>query len=138
MPRKRTLAFAALILIVVVVTVLLVALPTIARRVAVDRLSQLTGRVVSLDRVEVNIFTGRVGLTRFRLAQRGSNDPALELDGLEVRVSILSLLTKHVRVPSITLTAPRPGMAGKRYVPSGAVGHSKSGYNEIVPCSKFR
>ena len=107
MPRKRTLGFAAIILFVVVVTVFLVALPTIARRVAVDRLTKLTGRAVSLDRVEVNVFTGRVGLTGFRLAQRGSNEPALELDGLEVRASILSLLTKHVRVPSITLTAPR-------------------------------
>src|SRR5712692_60101 len=107
MPRWRSLGIAAVVLILLVVTALLIALPTIARRVAVDQLSRMTGRAVSLERVELNVFTGRLGLTHFRLAQRGSNEPALEVDGLEVRVSIPSLLTKHIRVPGITLTAPR-------------------------------
>src|SRR5438093_162303 len=111
MPRLRTLAIAAAVLLVVVVTALLVALPMIVRRVAVDQLTRMTGRAVELERVELNLFTGRVALAKFRLAQRGTKDPALDLDGLEVRVSLPSLATKHVRVQSLTLTAPRVRVA---------------------------
>src|SRR5947207_14084935 len=107
MPRLRTVGIAAAVLVVLLVTALLVALPEIVRRVAIDQLMTRTGRAVSLERVELNLFTGRFALAKFRLAQRGSKDPALDLDGLEVRVSLPSLVTKHVRVHSLSLTAPR-------------------------------
>jgi uncharacterized protein involved in outer membrane biogenesis len=106
-PRLRTAAIAAAVLLVVVVTALLVALPEIVRRVAVTQLTRLTGRAVSLERVELNLFTGRVALNRFRLAQRNSSEPAFDLEGAEVRVSVFSLVTSHARVANITLTRPR-------------------------------
>jgi uncharacterized protein involved in outer membrane biogenesis len=111
MPRPRTLGLIAAVLLLLVVIGLLVALPGIVRRVAVDRLTKTTGRAVTLDAVHLNLFTGRVALDRFRLAQRGSANPALEVEGLELRVSVPSLLTKHVRVASVTLTAPRVHVA---------------------------
>ena len=67
----------------------------------------LTGRTVSLDAVGLNPFTGRMSIDRFRMAQRGSNDPAVELERLEVRVSIASLFTNHLRVASVVLSTPR-------------------------------
>ena len=82
MPRFRTLAIVATVLFVVVVTGLLIALPMIVRRVAVDQLTRLTGRAVELERVELNLFTGRVALAKFRLAQRGTKDPALDASSL--------------------------------------------------------
>ena len=106
-PRLRTVAIAAAVLLVVVVTALLVALPEIVRRVAVTQLTRLTGRAVALERVELNLFTGRVALSRFRLAQRNSSEPAFDLEGAEVRVSVASLVTSHARVASVTLTRPR-------------------------------
>ena len=106
-PRLRTVAIAAAVLVVVVVGALLLALPEIVRRVAVSQLTQMTGRAVALERVELNPFTGWVALRRFRLAQRGSNDPAFELEGAEVRVRVLSLLSSHARVTSLALTTPR-------------------------------
>jgi uncharacterized protein involved in outer membrane biogenesis len=107
MPRPRTVGVITAVVLLLLVTGLLVALPEIVRRVAVDRLARMTGRAVALERVGLNLFTGRIALDRFRLAQRGSADPALELEGLEVQVSVPSLLTKHVRVASLTMTAPR-------------------------------
>ncbi len=107
MPRPRTVGITAAVVLVLLVVGLVIALPLIVRRVAVDRLTQMTGRTVSLHAVGLNLFTGRVALDRFRIAQRGSTDPALELEGLEVRVSIPSLLTNHARVKSLTITAPR-------------------------------
>jgi hypothetical protein len=104
--RRRTLIIAAAALGVFVVVVVVV-LPLIVRRVAVDQLSQLTGRAVALADVDLNLFTGRVVLHRFRLAQHGSDAPALELDRLEVRVAPTSLVTGNIRVSELVLVTPR-------------------------------
>jgi hypothetical protein len=87
--------------------VLLIVLPLIVRLVAVDRLSRMTGRAIALADVDLNLFTGRLALHRFRLAQRGSDAPAFEIDRLGLRVALTSLVTGNVRVSELTLTAPR-------------------------------
>ena len=107
MRRFRTVGLTAVVVLILLVAGLLVALPTIVRKVAVDELGRMTGRAVALERVGINLFTGRFALEKFRLAQRGSTDPAVEVDGLEVRVSVPSLLTSHVRVTSLTVAGPR-------------------------------
>ena len=108
MPRRRiVVAISAAVVFVILVAGVFIALPIVARRLAVDRIARLTGRAVALERVGLNVFTGRVALDRFRLAQRGSADPALEIEAFEIRLSLLSLLSSHVRVKSLTLTAPR-------------------------------
>jgi Domain of Unknown Function (DUF748) len=105
--RRRTLVISAFALGALVVVLLVIILPLIVRRVAVDRLSRMTGRAVALADVDLNLFTGRVALHRFRLAQRGSDAPAFEIDRLGVRVALTSLMTSNVRVSELTLTAPR-------------------------------
>lgn len=67
----------------------------------------MTGRAVALADVDLNLFTGRVALHRFRLAQRGSEAPALELERLDVQVAPTSLVTSNIQVRELTLTAPR-------------------------------
>jgi Domain of Unknown Function (DUF748) len=104
--RRRTLIIAAAALGVLVV-VLLVVLPLLVRWVAVNQLTKLTGRAVALADVDLNLFTGRVILHRFRLAQRGSDASALEFDRLEVRVAPTSLVTRNIRVSELVLTTPR-------------------------------
>ena len=107
MPRRRALGLAAVGLLALLVIALVVALPEIVRRVAVDQLAKQTGRAVSLDNVDVNLFTGRVALHRFRLAQKGSTDPAFEVEALEARLALTSLFGSHQRLTSVALTAPR-------------------------------
>ncbi len=89
MPRLRTVLIVVALVLVVGLTALAIALPEIVRRVAVDRLTRMTGRAVSLERVELNPFTGRFALARFRLAQRQSKDPALDLDAMKDRYPLL-------------------------------------------------
>jgi uncharacterized protein involved in outer membrane biogenesis len=107
MPRRRTIAIVAGALVVVLAVAVVVGLPPLVRKLAVDQIAKTTGRATSLDRVEINLFTGRVALHGFRLAQKGSNDPALELEGVEVRMALTSLLGSHLRVPSVVVTNPR-------------------------------
>ena len=104
--RRLVLAVAAAAALVLVVFVLVV-LPLVVRRVAVSQVAALTGRAVALRDVELNLFTGRVALNRFRLAQRDSAEPALEIERLEVRVAPLSLVRENVRVVELTVTRPK-------------------------------
>ncbi len=104
--RRRTLVIAAAVLGALVV-LLLIVLPLIVRQVAVDRLTKMTGRAVALADVDLNLFTGRTALHRFRLAQRGSDAPAVEIERLEVRVALTSLVTGNIRVSELVLTGPR-------------------------------
>src|SRR5215470_4745121 len=104
--RGRAVLIAGVVLVVLLVGVVL-ALPPVIRRVAVDRLTTMTGRAVALQAVELNLFTGRVALDGFRLAQRGSTDPAVEVERLEVRVAPLSLISSNIRVVDLTVTRPK-------------------------------
>ena len=104
--RRVVLTVAAAAALGLVVFVVLV-LPLVVRRVAVGQLAALTGRAVALRDVELNLFTGRVALNRFRLAQRDSTEPALEIERLDVRVAPLSLVRENVRVVELTVTRPK-------------------------------
>jgi len=72
--------------LVVVGAVVLAALPEIVRRVAVNQASKLTGRTVSLDDVDLNIFTGHLALKGLKLVKRGVSERAIELERIDVRV----------------------------------------------------
>src|SRR5262245_52510626 len=95
--RRLALALTGVVTLVLILTVIFL-LPVVVRRVAVNRLTTMTGRAVGLERVELNLFTGRVALNRFRLAQRGSAEPAVEVERLEVRVAPTSLVRNDLRV----------------------------------------
>jgi uncharacterized protein involved in outer membrane biogenesis len=105
--RRRTLVISGAVLGALLVVILLIVLPLIVRHVAVSRLTQMTGRAVALADVDLNLFTGRAALHRFRLAQRGSDAPAIEIDRLEMRVAPTSLVTGNIRVSELVLTVPR-------------------------------
>ncbi len=89
-----------------VAAIVLTALPEIVRRVAVTQLARITGRSVSIEDVDLNLFAGRVALKRFRLGQRGSTATALGFDGVEVRFAPAALLRRHIRLFDLALTAP--------------------------------
>ena len=106
MPRVlRRPLFVVLVALAVVVTAGLAILPEIVRRVAVSELTKLTGRAVSLGDVDFNLFTGSVALKRFKLAQRGSAESAIELERLEVRLAYMPLLFHEARITDLKLTS---------------------------------
>jgi uncharacterized protein involved in outer membrane biogenesis len=107
MTFRRRLVLISVAALTVLVAVFLAVLPMIVRSVAVDRLTLLTGRTVTLADVDLNIFTGRAALTGLGLSQRGSAAPALELERLEVRLGLASLVTSNIRVVDVLVTAPR-------------------------------
>src|SRR5213593_305305 len=101
--RALKILAALLLALVVVGAVVLAALPEIIRRVAVNQASKLTGRTVTLDDVDLNVFTGHLALKGLKLAKRGVNERAIELERLDVRVDYLPLLRHDVRVAELAV-----------------------------------
>jgi len=70
----------------------LVALPRIARHVAVARLEAITHRHVRIDRVELNLLTGRVAVVGLHVSDRAPGSTLADWERLDLRFSPLSLL----------------------------------------------
>src|SRR3989442_15352205 len=106
--RALKILAGVLLALIVVGAVVLAALPEIIRRVAVNQASKLTGRTVTLEDVDLNVFTGHLALKGLKLAKRGVNERAIELERLAARVDYLPLLRHDVRVAELAV----PGTAG--------------------------
>jgi uncharacterized protein involved in outer membrane biogenesis len=105
--RARKILVAVLAGLVVIVAVGLAILPEVVRRVAVDQVPKLTGRVLALNDVDLNLFTGHLALKGVWLLKQGVNERALELERLDVRIAYLPFLWHTVRVKEISLVGAK-------------------------------
>jgi len=92
--------------LVVVIAVALAALPEIVRRVAISKLAAATGRSVAIEKVELNLFTGRLMVKAFRLGDRGRPEAFAQFDQLTVRFRLLPLVSGLLRLDEVALAAP--------------------------------
>ena len=97
----RHAAIAAAVLIVLV-TITLAGLPSIARWLVISQSSRVTGRTVSLDALEIQLFKGRFGLRNLRVIDR-DGAPLLTVDRVEVRFSLRDLIVGHLRIFDATV-----------------------------------
>jgi len=102
--RRRRVWVAAGLIVVVGVT--LAVLPEVIRRVAIKQIRVATGREVTIDDVDLNVFTGRAAVKKFRLADRGRGEPFVEFERLDVRLRLLPLLTGRVHLREVSLQTP--------------------------------
>ena len=73
-------------------------LPPIVRHVVIARLHAATQRPVSIDAVAVNLFTGRFAVRGLRLTERDGSTPFAEIQRLELRLHLPSLLIGRLRL----------------------------------------
>jgi outer membrane protein OmpA-like peptidoglycan-associated protein len=90
-----------------VVAIALIALPPVARRVVVSQLRDMTGRDVTIRELRVNVFTGRLSLSGFRMGDREGPLPLAEFERLDVRFRIWPLLRGRLHLDAIALERPR-------------------------------
>jgi hypothetical protein len=105
----RTTRWVALTVLIVagMLTGSLVAAPELVRRVAIARIQAITHRQVHIDRVALNVFTGRLAVYGFRVADRAPGPDLADFEELDLRVSPFSLLRGHLWVRDAVLRAPR-------------------------------
>ncbi len=108
MSRRFKILVALVVVLVALIGVGLWALPEIVRRVAVAKIAALTGRATRIERVELNLFTGRFAVSRLAVARRPGRGPEafLEFERLEGRVALTALLGSEIRVTEIRLVRP--------------------------------
>src|SRR2546428_8940136 len=96
--RRALIVISGVLLVMVVVAAALYALPIIARHVAISQLQAITKRPVSIDRVDVQLLSGRFAIHGFHVAERDGGAPFADCDRLEARLHLLSLLRGHIWV----------------------------------------
>jgi len=82
------------------------SLPEIVKWQALKQIPAITGRQASIDDVDINLFTGRVAIKKFRLAEADPGQTFVEFERLDVRVIPWSGIFGNVRVAEFRLTAP--------------------------------
>ncbi len=116
MTRRLRILLSVVALLVVLGGVFLWALPELVRRQVVTRIPELTGRAVSIEDIDLNLFTGRLALKKLRLAERNPSEDFITAERVDVRVSPLQLVKSHLYVSELTLTRPEV-----RIIRTGAV-----------------
>ena len=106
MSRRRKIALAIVLALVLIVGVFLLALPGIIRRAAVAQIPATLHRATSIERVAVNVFTGRFAIDKLRVAERQGPDAFLEIERVEGRLWLPALLRTDIRFTEFRIIAP--------------------------------
>jgi len=104
MRRWRTLLLVVATLLVVVGGAFLWALPEIVRRVVVARIPELTGRPVSIEDIDLNLFSGNVALKGFRMAEREGPQAFIKFDRLDAQLFLPAIVLFDIRLSRVSLT----------------------------------
>lgn len=92
--------------VAVVGGIVLWGLPAMIRRVAISQITTYTGRPTSIDGVRFNLFTGRLSVSRLRLAERDGAQTFVEVPRLEMRVAPSALWRSEIRLTDVSVDAP--------------------------------
>ncbi|MGH7400483.1 MAG: DUF748 domain-containing protein, partial [Candidatus Rokuibacteriota bacterium] len=101
---KRWLIVLAALLVVGVAFIW--TLPEIVKWQALKQIPAITGRAAEIEDIDINLFTGRVAIKKFRLAEPDPAETFVGLDRLDVRVVPWRSLLGNVRVAELRLTEP--------------------------------
>ncbi|HYB70860.1 MAG TPA: DUF748 domain-containing protein, partial [Candidatus Bathyarchaeia archaeon] len=82
------------------------SLPEIVRWQALKQIPAITGRAASIEDIDINLFTGRVAIKKFRLAEADPAQTFVEFERLDVRVVPWSAVLGNLRIAEFRLTAP--------------------------------
>ncbi len=114
MIRRRPILLAAAIVVVLMVSAGLWYLPELVRRVAVEQIVKITGRQVTIEDVDLNLFTGSVAVKGFRMAERDGPEAFVRFERLDARLFLpalvlLDLRLRHVALSGFTARVIRTG-----------------------------
>jgi Domain of Unknown Function (DUF748) len=82
------------------------SLPEIVKWQALKQIPAITGRAASIEDIDINLFTGRVAIKKFRLAEADPAQAFVEFERFDVRVVPWSVVFGNVRIAELRLTAP--------------------------------
>jgi len=102
--QKRWLIILGVLLVLGVAFVW--SLPEIVKWQALKQIPAITGRQASIEDIDINLFTGRVAIKKFRLAEADPAQTFVGFERLDLRLIPWSVVFGNVRVAEFRLTAP--------------------------------
>jgi hypothetical protein len=101
--RRLRVAVVVLAVLAVLGGAVAWALPEIVRRVAVAQIPKVLDRAVSIEDVDLNLFTRRLAVKHFRLADRDGAGDFIRFERLDLRFSYWALVRSDVRLTELRL-----------------------------------
>jgi len=106
--RRRARTWIAVgVVLVALAALVLAVLPPLARRITVSQLRAATGREVAIGDLGLNLFTRRLSVSSFRLADRSGGLPLAEFERLDVQFRLLPLLRGRLHLDTVALRRPQ-------------------------------
>jgi len=107
-PSRHVRLIATLGILAVVVTAVLALLPELVRRLAVGRLETIVAAPVSIQDVDMNLFTGTGKISGLLIGNGGiSNQPVLRLPVTDLHFSALDLVRGKIIIHTLALRQPQ-------------------------------
>jgi len=97
--------------IVVVLLLIITFLPMVVRKVAVSNIASATQRNVAIEDIDINLFTRRIAIKGFRLADKTRQDAFVQFKDVALKFYYLPLFRSHLKLAELNLTAPHIGLA---------------------------
>ena len=106
MKKAYKIALIVTAVLIVLVLALAVAVSPVTKNYVEKHDRELLGRSIRMERLRINIFTGRLRVEGLRIG--GTNDSTVffALDSFDMRLRLLPLLSNRVEVKHLHFTAP--------------------------------
>ena len=92
--------------LILLLAILTVCIGPIAKVVLEKHSKELCHRVVTMDKLRVNLFTGSVGIYGLRALEEDDITPFMSFNSLKVNIDVIPLLAKKVKLRYIKLDGP--------------------------------
>jgi len=102
--------------IVILLAVLSVCIGPIAKPILEKHSKELCHRVVTMDKLRVNLFTGTVGIYGFKALEEDDETRFMSFNSLKANINVFPLLAKKVKMRYIKLDGPVINVTQDGYV----------------------
>jgi uncharacterized protein involved in outer membrane biogenesis len=104
--RLGKLGIVLVVLAVVLTTGFFASLPEIVRQVVVRQVPKTIGRQISIEDIDLNLFTGYIAVKKLRLTERDGRAAFVEFERLEARLALWGIVGRNIRVRDFRLVGP--------------------------------
>jgi uncharacterized protein involved in outer membrane biogenesis len=124
--QKKWLIITASTLAVLVAFI--IGLPEIIRRVAIKQIGAATHRSVAIEDIDLNLFTRRLAIKNFRLADKARPDAFVQFKEVALKLYYLPLFTGHLKLAELNLSSPAVNVT--------RTGASEFNFSDLIPPEK--
>jgi uncharacterized protein involved in outer membrane biogenesis len=97
--------------VLVVLALIITFLPMIVRKVTVKQIAAATHRATIIEDIDINLFTRRIAIKGFRLADKTRPDAFVQFKDLALKFYYMPLFRGHLKLAELNLAAPSIGLA---------------------------